>query len=1096
MSDTDGHQTIYDFSPSSGIVSGTVDYVNNSVSLSKTYSYDSANYNLTSETDARGNETDYEYDAYGDEVAQALPSPSSGASRPTSYYSYNSVFDITSFCDPVSVNNAGRNWGSSPPTVSDAMCPSGTSGAVVMGWQSTAAEPYDELTSITTPLGYTRSIAYATSPQGGTDYGLPTSVTGTPITQKDGTSRTPTEQYTYDAYGNVLCYGNGSGTYALQYDSLNRRTAVADPDDGSISQCGKPSTSYKTASYTSYFPDSTISETQTPAQYATAGTGTTFTYDGDADKTTETNYFTAGIPIQKAFYYDGDDRLVEMNNAVGQSAGWLTRYYYDISQNHGVSLTATGTFQAHGNLYGVAVVQGNEQKGIAYDALDRETTNYRWPMNCYGSCTSVNSATKAYDASQSTLGLLSSTTNEVGSIASYAYDADGREQSVSYSDGVTPNQSMSYDPDGRPIAITSSTFGTMTEAYDADGRLAKRVEGTGTGFVSPATLTYDYYGDGTRADLNVASSALTEAPLFQYSYRPDGMRQTLAANGSSISATYQWSQTPGGRYTSQILASGGISQTTTQSYDVTGRALAKSVPTSEPYSSVSIAAYDLQDELTSATFGTSSPVTETNTYDVLHQLTSTTPSAKTGSYCPGGACPYTRQSYLLGAIALTATDTYAAANNSETRVAQTSDARTGAALSQTTTTTAVPGATPIPSPSCGGPPSNGRSFSYDKSGRETSGSWSWSKSQESVVAPHGAPTCTSSTGNGSFSQTFDANNRLISRTETRWDSEVSGGNFPPLSWSFSWAQDGHVAVASNAYTGGNSDTASLHWDGDNLLFETDTDGFTEIYIDGALGGFIGNQLSTCGSQFVGNPSSSCGDFDFAGYTRSSEGYALNLVQFPSRFSGPDTKTSFPELFTYAGPGMISDGVNTFQGVRQMDNMTNQWVTPDAYAGRVEDPMSQRPYAWNGNNPVQYSDPSGYQAVAIPVAGGFALEGLGTLLIDAGITIGGVSVGAALVNTGHSITDPIFGNGAHLSAPEPEAGQAPEEARDPSKDVKMSPSAVKDLEKQSGESAHEMKEGIGGSKGDLFRDPKTGKVYIKPKDGSGPGEDTGHVYKPR
>jgi hypothetical protein len=225
---------------------------------------------------------------------------------------------------------------------------------------------------------------------------------------------------------------------------------------------------------------------------------------------------------------------------------------------------------------------------------------------------------------------------------------------------------------------------------------------------------------------------------------------------------------------------------------------------------------------------------------------------------------------------------------------------------------------------------------------------------------------------------------------------VSGGSYPPLTWKFSWAQDGHVAVASNAYTGGNSDTASLHWDGDNLLFETDTDGFTNIYIDGALGGFSGNQLLTCGSLFNGSPTTNCGDFDFAGYSNASEGYAFNLAQFPGRTTGPDTKTSFPELFSYSGPGMISDGVNTFQGVRQMDNMTNQWVTPDPYAGRVEDPMSQRAYAWDGNNPIQYSDPSGY-----------CLEDL--CIVETIVAIGLVAARQAALNA-PEITEAVGGAG--------------------------------------------------------------------------------------
>jgi len=33
--------------------------------------------------------------------------------------------------------------------------------------------------------------------------------------------------------------------------------------------------------------------------------------------------------------------------------------------------------------------------------------------------------------------------------------------------------------------------------------------------------------------------------------------------------------------------------------------------------------------------------------------------------------------------------------------------------------------------------------------------------------------------------------------------------------------------------------------------------------------------------------------------------------------------------------------------------------PDAYAGDVHDLVSQQKYMWNDNNPVAYSDPSGY-----------------------------------------------------------------------------------------------------------------------------------------
>ena len=50
---------------------------------------------------------------------------------------------------------------------------------------------------------------------------------------------------------------------------------------------------------------------------------------------------------------------------------------------------------------------------------------------------------------------------------------------------------------------------------------------------------------------------------------------------------------------------------------------------------------------------------------------------------------------------------------------------------------------------------------------------------------------------------------------------------------------------------------------------------------------------------------------------------------------------------------------TIQGVRAYDPTTAQWTSPDAYAGTTTDPGSQKPFMWNGNNPVAYGDPSGF-----------------------------------------------------------------------------------------------------------------------------------------
>jgi hypothetical protein len=43
------------------------------------------------------------------------------------------------------------------------------------------------------------------------------------------------------------------------------------------------------------------------------------------------------------------------------------------------------------------------------------------------------------------------------------------------------------------------------------------------------------------------------------------------------------------------------------------------------------------------------------------------------------------------------------------------------------------------------------------------------------------------------------------------------------------------------------------------------------------------------------------------------------------------------------------GLATIQGVRAFDSAAGIWTTPDAYAGDVDDPGSQKSYMWNGNN---------------------------------------------------------------------------------------------------------------------------------------------------
>jgi hypothetical protein len=168
------------------------------------------------------------------------------------------------YCDENEVHQTGVDYlpVSWSIETNEALCASQMGG--VPYWHATytapSYEPYGELTSMTTPLGYTRTFSYAAAQHGGADYGLPTAATGAAIAQLDGLTVTPSQTFWYDGSGNLRCYGKGQGNYVLSYDTLGRPVSEADPGDLSAnasSLCGKSTgqPGWNTQTTTTYFPD-------------------------------------------------------------------------------------------------------------------------------------------------------------------------------------------------------------------------------------------------------------------------------------------------------------------------------------------------------------------------------------------------------------------------------------------------------------------------------------------------------------------------------------------------------------------------------------------------------------------------------------------------------------------------------------------------------------------------------------------------------------------------------------------------------------------------------------------------------------------------
>jgi YD repeat-containing protein len=580
-----------------------------------------ANNNLIAQTDARGNETDYGFDANGNTVAVGEPqaATSQGTFRPTTLYDYDPFNNVTAFCDQMETHGAGVTW-SGALTGSDSLCsandPSGRH------WRATYTNPsyqqYGQLASTTTPLGYSRHYSYATSQQGGNDYGLPTAVVGDPFTQVDGTSISPTQTFWYDATGYLRCYSKGQGAYVLSYDGLGRLTSEADPDDTSAnsgSLCGKTSgqPNWNTQTTYSYFPSGAKQASQTPVERAN-GVSTGYTFDVDGNEKTETRHFgcTAGTtctPGVTTKWYDGIDRLVEVQQpqdlADYYTYPWLTRYLYDLTQGGTVTIS-NASFPAYGNLFKtqewVTAPGGNspswvDLRGNAFDALDRTTAKYTFSP---GANPTLSTTTSQYDASPTTLGLLSSTKDPVGEITSSTYDELGQVTRVTFTGdgGVTPTKSFVYDPNGRQVVANGATYGSQTTIYDDDGRVSEVDEPLTGSVSSPARLTYDYYPNGDRKALNVSSMAVNAAPLLTYSRRSDGVLSKETSLYQGANSIFTWTYTDGGReltqtdpYTGTAIPSprspvspGTPYAPTTWSYDNSGHVTGEGLPETLNYS--------------------------------------------------------------------------------------------------------------------------------------------------------------------------------------------------------------------------------------------------------------------------------------------------------------------------------------------------------------------------------------------------------------------------------------------------------------------------------------------------------------------------------
>lgn len=1050
MCDTDGHSTVWTLD-SSNRVTQTQEFTGGSSAIVTQEVWDTNN-DLIQTIDANGNVTKYGYDTPGNNlggnlVEMQLPQVGDvgGQLSPLSYYSYDQNNNVTAYCDPVYNQTNNNSWVTSP---GDSLCPSASGAARFTFNTSDLKEPYGCLTTMKKPSGYTTTISYPTTP-GVCGYGLPTQTTGDTISQYDNTTRTPTQDFGYDGYGNLTGYDKGKDdqgryqdSWTLGYDADNQLNQKTE-NDSTIPLTG--------SSFSCYYPDGSLLYTETPSQhdadgnlscptvtrllqggYAPPARANAYYYDLDGDqveitthKGCSTNDSCPG-PVTNTVcnstenknpigttckYYDGMDRLIETiepydirtfpnNNLAARefySFRWMNRYIYDLSMNGGTANLQIDTISglvAYGNLYKTQEylpqnkLQNYNQtpgspswydlRGNSFDKIDRQVSKYEL---AYGT-TAVT--TNSYDCSGQS-DELCSTTNAVGQTTSFTYDAIRRVRQVTFS-GTAPladNRTYTFDADGR-TASAQNSMGTLTYTYDVDGNELSVKEPSGQSAAS--LICYSYYGDGLRNHLSIGiagtdtcgsitqqnlQNAIRQPNIFSYSYRNDGMLKSQQVNWLGITwgsgtPTFTWTYSPSERETSETdplngqtvnIPPGGGGNTTigtkAYSYDQYGRVSQLTFPEGFQHSTY---VYDYDDELVAYNVGGQGGITRNLTLNARGEMLQDVFTNSIFGYAQGWT-----QSANGTQVGNGDNEAGEPPNIQAPPTTLQFDARTNMVTCST-------------NPQWAQGLTGDENYKYDAAGRQT------------LAGPN-------NNGGGcdpsyaTLPTTYDAENHLQTTSNPQslilWSPTPLGSN-----GSIGYGADGRYRT--DTITGSPGETDTAHWDGGTLLFATGLD-YAQLYIGelGVMDSFGNISISDrdqTGTQLTNHAYTSTappagGHNWFRGLTsgtvrtvtvKNGNQYSFYVSVGSCDYYNNNNHTTYqcpPYYATY--PMTRSDGYQMVgglvQGVRTYDPTSGQWLTPDAYAGDVHDPMSQKPFIWNNNNPVEFQDPTGYETGAVAYA---------------------------------------------------------------------------------------------------------------------------------
>jgi RHS repeat-associated protein len=543
----------------------------------------------TSMTDPNGNTTSYLYDEAGklaDVIAPTVSTESGGgapvASHPVTTYGYDTFGDRVSSQDPDgNITTTGYDADGQPVSQTlPSYTPPGSSSPIT----ATSTRAYNSLgqaVSATDPLGNVTASTYdqlgdlatVTDPAGGVTH------------------------HTYDTNGDRLSVTNPAGAQSqATYDYLGRQLTATQIVRQPAATADTTTNGYADAA-------GLLSSTTTPA-----GVITSYTHDAAG----ETTKVTDGAGNATSYAYDLLGRKIVTTLPDGTSQ--------HLAYDEAGHLTGTSDLNASGSTLRStsAAYDGNGQPTSVTDAMGAATT---FSYDATGmltqevqpvSATSSITTSFGYDAA----GNQTRYTNGNGNATIAAYNTWNLPESTivpatpAYPSLADRTFTTAYNAAGQVAQRTSPGGVTVTDSYDALGRLTSQ---SGTGADAPtATRSFGYDAVGN------VTSASTPAGTAAFSYDDRGL--LLSASGPSGSSSLRYNGD--GNMTARTDASG----TSTYAYDSAGRL---STLTDAATGSPLTYGYNSDSQLTSVSYGAGG-ASQQFAYNSLHQLTVDTLTSPAG----------------------------------------------------------------------------------------------------------------------------------------------------------------------------------------------------------------------------------------------------------------------------------------------------------------------------------------------------------------------------------------------------------------------------------------------------------------------------------